>query len=758
MNADDLGRLLERGDASAVAEALAGLPENRRRALAPRLRAADPPPSKRDADRWAGALRVAGAACLPRAADVVAWLRSPRFRPAMPAATVAAIVRMLSLPGRPRFAAVAGGLAAELRVPEIEAGHWALVAATLRAGRLTPPATEAMVRGWVRERSGGSVRTLAVRLATDDWLPALLPEVFAQPGVAAELDETWPPALARLAADGTVDRAGLIDLLVARLLDGDRAAALRPALATYRLLDPDLAEQYRHRSAYLDLLAGRHLGAAELAQHALRSLDEAGRLEPDSVRLAGVRVLARTDKKLTRGQLSWLDDAAARHPGHTAPLLQVVATALTSPSVDVAERSLRVLERHPGGLDVLRDATAELSGYVRRLADEALGAGPAVAEPRPPIVFVPERMPGPIVPVAPADTHLDPVELEQLLAGVAAHPDRSRALRPLLDALAGTPTAPPQEMLLARIRELAAGSTPVLLATPHTRDGHVDPARVLFRLAEAEQDGWRPGPCDLTQALLRLPREVDGAVLAAADRLASPAGRRFAGWLRHGGLPDPATAVAGPEHDAVTWAPLDAVGLSVPAGLLSPPSGRDSTGADTSYWPMVLPSHREIIAAHLLPAASGAAAVLPDLARCTGPFGPAMALLLAETMIAGQDRPAVAGALSHLAATGQIDPSLLAGELIALSANGLGDVPGVLADLTRDGDPHLVWSIGRELVPVLLRRAHPPTGLPDLLAVVTAAAAAIGARETLPEVDAAAAAPGRTRLRTEATRLSHALT
>jgi hypothetical protein len=187
-------------------------------------------------------------------------------------------------------------------------------------------------------------------------------------------------------------------------------------------------------------------------------------------------------------------------------------------------------------------------------------------------------------------------------------------------------------------------------------------------------------------------------------------------------------------------------------------------------WPMVLPGHREIVAAHVQPFLAptadqdqhGGTDVLPALARTGGPFGPAMALCLAYGLAARYEpdrRPAI-DALLHLSATGGLDAPLVGRELGQLLTAGsvvLGRIVPALAEAARDGAPHVVWAIARTLVPVLLRMDRPPQATPELLALAASTAATIGAHADLPEVATLAAHPGRTRLVTEATRLARTL-
>jgi hypothetical protein len=628
--------------------------------------------------------------------------------------------------------------------------------------------------GWISSLSSPAPRTLTARLAADPWLDDLLPALFQLPGLGTHLDDAWPPALVGLSASGRIDRATLIRLVLHRLREGDKPAALRPMIEIHRLLDPALAERLIHTPDYLDLLTAP-VAVASIGQHALRVLDDAGRLDPSSLAAASSTVLTRPDRKLVRAQLSWLDASLARHPEATVPLLAAAGTGLSNPRIDLAELALELLKTHPGGLDVVRVRLDSLDGDLRRQAGDALGLPAAPCAPSfapAPRPYAPAPMPPPASPselLSPSD--LSPAGLERVLAGLvvaaAVSPDAVAPLLPSLAALA--PADGPLGLLGARVNELrtqfAAGHPPpFLLAFPALSDGHVDPARLLFRLAEADADGWQPGPYDLAQALLRLPRRIDASVTAAAARLSSPAGRRFAAWLREGGLPDPAvtiTTVSGPPTRRLATLP----GLQLPSGLLPPPAPAGPS-PEMAGWPLVLPGHREIVAAHvqpfLAPDHRGGTELLPALARTGGPFGPAMALCLAYGLSARfpEDRRPAVDALLHLAATGGVDAPLVGrelGQLVTAGSAVLGRIVPALTEAQRDGAPHVVWSIARTLVPVLLRLDRPPQATPDLLTLATSTAAATGSRADLPEVTTLAARPARTRLTVEAIRLARTL-
>src|SRR4051812_39843290 len=144
--------------------------------------------------------------------------------------------------------------------------------------RLPEVATVSIVTGWVRPLSCRGRRALTTRLADDPWLDHLLPAIFELPAIGACLDDTWPPALARLAATGRIDRATLLRLVLRRLREGDKPGALRSMLEIHRRLDPALGELTTHASDYLALLGGPPAVAAA-GQQALRVLDDAGRLD-----------------------------------------------------------------------------------------------------------------------------------------------------------------------------------------------------------------------------------------------------------------------------------------------------------------------------------------------------------------------------------------------------------------------------------------------------------------------------------------------
>ena len=835
--------------------------------------------------RWEGALRVAGAGCLPRASDIVAWLRSDRFRYTPEALTPGALVRVLQAPGRPSLTAVAKGLVTKLRPATVDF-QWPIISALLVAADTPPPATEAVLQGWLRElRVGAEPAEVAERLRTHPWTPLLLPHVFTIQGFGVELTEQGAETLDLLSRSGGYERQALLADLLLRLNARDRPGAIKPFVTLHRLLSPTAGEGAAHREEYLGLLTGPHAGIAELAQTVLRQADEAGLLEASVAAEASWAVLARSEKKLVRAQLKWLDTVLRREP--SGELFEALAVGFGNESVDLAEQALQVFAKHlpaagESGRAVLAEAAAGLKGDLRRQVDTLLGAKPAPdasvatasADSPPGALAVPafppaETMPAPIASLTELATTVvtllrhedDPVDFERVLAALAAFgsSDRDglvRALTPVVPGYRGSfivnllraavrldwtawepknaDRPPPLHwMLVRRAQELAAqldgDPPPALLATPATVDGFVDPGRVLALLTTAEEDGWEPGPFDLSQALLRFPRQMDPAIREGAERLVSPAGRALAGWLRDGGLPDPefagrtvhrwrckhaprgqgyyrddcwCRAEADVRRIAVFLPDLVHPPLTVPASMFDLTFG---ASFDRVYgerplagcWPMILPGHREIAAAHLVSQLAtvvdkgedAASRLLPDLARCSGPFGTAMAICLGYGLAAARPagRLAAVDAFLLLAARGDLDGALLGRELGELHGEGavvLKRVAESLTEALRGGAAGPVWQVARTLVPIVLARpapgastrpafgaapagsrpwAEPATrpapgaGAPELLAVASAAAAVTGARDDMPGLTAVTGRGGRGRLVTEAARLLRTL-
>ncbi|XVQ08735.1 DUF6493 family protein [Spirillospora sp. CA-255316] len=360
--------------------------------------------------------------------------------------------------------------------------------------------------------------------------------------------------------------------------------------------------------------------------------------------------------------------------------------------------------------------------------------------------------------------------------------------------LPGPHDPPVSVFLIRRMREIAAliERVPLLLATPTQANGHLDPEVLVERMERLEAVGAEPGPYDLAQALLRLPRDAAGAgsgVTARAERLESPAGRTVASWLRAGGIADPVVERAEvrlPEHP---YLPSVAVmGMVRPAGdvpeRLAPIwdyPGDEATwrkvpeyftnvsySSPPAWWPAMAPSHAELAAAHLLPQlvarldySNDQGAALLGLAECDGPAGEATGAALAYGFMVEplRERTGAVDAFLHLAARGRLPAAAVGTAVGALAGHRqvkLGRVVGALGDAAAAGAHTEVWAAVEAALPGVLA-AHagkPVTGMADLLALGVRTAEACGARGPAPDgLAAAAGRGGSTRTVKEAIRL-----
>lgn len=335
----------------------------------------------------------------------------------------------------------------------------------------------------------------------------------------------------------------------------------------------------------------------------------------------------------------------------------------------------------------------------------------------------------------------------------------------------------------------AVGTAPLLLATPTEGSGHIDPGVLVERMERLEDAGFQPGRADLMQAMLRVPREIDPDAVARAKGLTSEAGRAVASWLAGGGLADPDVECTVLDRPIAT---VDARRLRLPARVLStvhvpgdsgiarlctfPEDGRTDFGTarynqSATFWPSVLPSHREIAAAHLVAYSAGTedtrwdqGAILLDLAEADGPTGAATGTLLASALANRHEheRANAAEALLVLSARGDVPATETGASLGRLAGLGLITLPRAVKALTAaaDAGAHTdVWTTLAAALPHALPAAgeRAPAGVPDLLALATRLAESTGARGAIPAVADVAARGGSSRLVKESARLHRTL-
>ncbi|MFC3895716.1 DUF6493 family protein [Lentzea rhizosphaerae] len=278
------------------------------------------------------------------------------------------------------------------------------------------------------------------------------------------------------------------------------------------------------------------------------------------------------------------------------------------------------------------------------------------------------------------------------------------------------------DQLALRLREIRNGLVhsprPALVSTPTEASGLLDAATLLERLAKADAEGWEPWPRDLEQAYQRLPRDVAPEAFAS---LPGNTGRLLRRWLAD--RTDPVVALAekirttadyGYYRPAVTEKRLLA---TVTPGLPDPEQhwyGYGDWGPLIEWWPAVLPAHRDVVAARLVPhfanrlysKGGSDGPLLPMLAEADGPTGIGMDLALAYGLGAELtvNRAHAVDALLILASRSQLEGKPL-GEIIGLLVHR-GElplnrvVPG-LRDAARSGALEQIWDALVALLPKL---------------------------------------------------------
>ncbi|PZG08724.1 hypothetical protein C1J01_38660 [Nonomuraea aridisoli] len=317
----------------------------------------------------------------------------------------------------------------------------------------------------------------------------------------------------------------------------------------------------------------------------------------------------------------------------------------------------------------------------------------------------------------------------------------------------------PHLFLLRRWAEVydaieAEALPPYLLAEPTADTGHLDAADLVERLAGYERDGIAPLPADLQQALLRLPREIPPDVARRAARLTSEAGRAAAHWMS-GGRPQAATSEITWRFDSGgTLRLVPRVQVTAPSGLplvdalLADPGecSLDDFGDTLRWWPYLMPSDREVAAAHLVPhladlwdPAGVESSVAWALVRTGGPAGEAVGLVHAYVLgeRAWSTPEERARVVVEPAARGDLGAEAL-GRRLALLVNLTWVKPGPVFEALEAaaslGAHREVWQIMTSFLPAFLPgpAKRPTTRHAQALAFAVRAAQWAGARGALP--------------------------
>ncbi|MGI5500481.1 DUF6493 family protein [Lentzea sp. CA-135723] len=738
--------LIESDDPRALGDALIALSADERKAYAKELVAYEKE-HRRGSRRWDDAeqLSIAGAGLLPSASALAPWLLRytiflhHEFESDPGALTLIEVLRRRDLPWMPDLIA---RLAA--KIPARERWRQDLTRVIVEFCGDEPPRTDGFLL---------HLMDLGVR----HWKPAydpLIPRMLEAVGAGVVLDVVrrgWVGMLVHQA-----DRQAVLDVCLARLQQGGSAGEMDGFLGLHAALRVTEDETRAHVRDYLAMLPDSRSTVAGLAQERLRSLDD---LDFDLLLDASRWVFGRTEKKLVRAQLTWLGKHAKARPDE---VVLTVAELFAHESADLRGQAVKLIVKHLGNA---RDETqVSVRALAEQLPDDLAREFGVVAEqdsaavltafeprPFPALIGSLDELTGELM-AAFARDRFEPSTAERIIEAIVrfAWQDREalgRALQPVFDKHSWlgyreqhpgwnddgecTPRSEFAEVVLAaraqpkklrkpvsegidlarnwrttqegngeiadglarRLHEIAKGllylPKPALVSTPTEASGLIDPAVLAERLARAEAEGWQPWPRDLRQALERLPSFETGAVIALAERTFAYEGYE----VKDTGLY--ATVTPGleePENQLRHW---------------------DESGAMMEWWPSLLPTQRDVVAAHLVPhlrartaTKGGDGPLLPMLAESHGPAGPAMHLALtyglgAELVL---NRAHAVDAILVLAARDQLDGALLgdlAGQVLERGDVVLGRVLPGLRDAARSGAAQQIWAALAALLPRL---------------------------------------------------------
>ncbi|GAA0458011.1 hypothetical protein Aca07nite_70730 [Actinoplanes capillaceus] len=283
-------------------------------------------------------------------------------------------------------------------------GEWAFTTSVMRAGGAEPPVTEGIVHGWLLSLlrpygdRGQKRPPLNVRMREDPYLDLLLPAVFEMDGLGADVTHSswgepegppspahhFPAAVVSLVAEGRLERKDILTSVVDRLVRGDKPNALRPFVLLHDELAPTVDEIAGHALDYARMLAEGAGPVAALSQRALRTLDDAGRLDLETLLDTSATALLRKEKTLVKAQISGLEKVARREPGRAGEVFETIAVAFGHPALDIQERALTVIGKQvprlgPELLARLADAAQVLTGDLPARAAELFGVAAPVA-------------------------------------------------------------------------------------------------------------------------------------------------------------------------------------------------------------------------------------------------------------------------------------------------------------------------------------------------------------------------------------------
>ncbi|RAG87568.1 hypothetical protein DN069_00830 [Streptacidiphilus pinicola] len=434
---------VDRGDVDGVVAALAGLGAAERRALLPELKRR----RQEMAVAWwehAGsrsrALLVAGLGCNTAPSSAFSWangIGSPAGIVVWQDGAVLAVVEQQTAEWQAEVLRRIAG-----RRPGWFGDEYPAVERLARAAGVPVPVTDGVVLAWQQHHdwpyaTDEKRRGMLLRLVEAPSTPALVLGLFDVVGTGDRLGEAWRGAILGLIEAGVVERDEILDRCLVRLARGGRPGDQRGFLRLLVELAPTQQESAARIRAWLPLLDGQSTVAAH-AQARLGELDAAGLLEPEHLVEASGTVFFRSEKKLLRAQLAWLDRSGRRSADFAAAAVRGAALAFGQSDAQLQERALKVAARHleaagPALLPELR-AAAELLGPAQAAGALALFGLDAPAAPDGAAPY--EELLPPLPQRLPLAGPLDgPVAVAQELAAVLAGDESVAAFERTLDGL-----------------------------------------------------------------------------------------------------------------------------------------------------------------------------------------------------------------------------------------------------------------------------------------------------------------------------------
>lgn len=366
-------------------------------------------------------LAVAGAAILPDARALAAWLR--RFTPMESwhrghrvdeaETTTRAVIEVLTQRDAGWLPTLFGVLVERLR-PE-GPGGWAALYEITEALRehcdLPPPASSAYVAQWVlRDWPDWAAHGTSGPPGHEQEFRDVFPLAIDEEGIARWLaEEPWRTHLETSLAGGHLDRVALLDACLARLQRGGRAMDTQDVVALHHVLAPTLDEVSERRRDYLALLPpGSASPVVVTAQRELRRLYDAGLLSTAELVEQSRSVLLRTEKKVMRDHLDLLKAHALGVPGDVDAVVEAASAAFANAASDIQRAGVDLVAAQAGQAspEAVDAALAAASVLPRDLEDRLrsrAGLDRAARRDTAPVAVLTAPAPEPVTPIEDLD-------------------------------------------------------------------------------------------------------------------------------------------------------------------------------------------------------------------------------------------------------------------------------------------------------------------------------------------------------------------